>query len=152
MGEYTADIFKVVSIALLSSWLMAMTFIPILTTIMMKIKPKKGEKDGKTAPYKGMMYRIYRWVLFPSLRFKVVPIIIVLILLVISVWALRFVPAVFIPGREDPVISAKFNMPRGTDIAVTEAVLLIVVPAVAASTVAVMSRVATAALARAWPV
>ena len=50
-GEYTADIFKVVSIALISSWIMAMTFIPILTTVIMKIKPSSnGEKE---TPYTG---------------------------------------------------------------------------------------------------
>ncbi len=118
-GEYTADIFKVVSIALISSWLMAMTFIPILTTIIMKINQDKDTSE----PYKGLMYRIYRVILFPSLRFKFAPIVIAIVLFFVAMSGLQLVPQVFIPERRDPIINAKFEMPRGTDIAVTEAVL-----------------------------
>ncbi|MEM7569042.1 MAG: efflux RND transporter permease subunit [Pseudomonadota bacterium] len=120
-GEYTADIFKVVSIALLASWLMAMTFIPILTTVIMKIKA--GGEEEKQAPYKGLMYRIYRVILFPSLRFKWAPLILAIGLFFVAMSALQLVPQVFIPEREDPIINAKFEMPRGTDIAITETIL-----------------------------
>lgn len=121
VGEYTADIFKVVSIALISSWVMAMTFIPILTTVVMKVK--KGEKDSKKDPYAGLMYKIYRVLLFPSLRFKVIPIFAAIGLFFAAIQALSIVPQVFIPEREDPIINAKFNMPRGTDIDMTDAVI-----------------------------
>lgn len=120
-GEYTADIFKVVSIALISSWTMAMTFIPILTTIIMKIKTS-GENEKKE-PYQGMMYKVYRFLLFPSLRFKFIPIFVAISFFVIAMLALKYVPQVFIPEREDPIINAKFNMPRGTDIDVTDAII-----------------------------
>ncbi|MEM8498118.1 MAG: efflux RND transporter permease subunit [Pseudomonadota bacterium] len=123
-GEYTADIFKVVSIALIASWLMAMSFIPILTTIMMKNPVSQDKKDeGKTEPYAGLMYRVYRPLLFLSLRFKLAPIFIAVVLFVVAVQSLGFVPQVFIPEREDPLVSAKFNMPRGTDISVTDDIM-----------------------------
>ena len=120
VGEYTADIFKVVSIALLSSWLLAMTFIPIMTIAIMKTKSTGGEEHNQ---YSGILYRVYRLILFPSLRFKFLPIVIIISLFFVAIWALQFVPQVFIPERTDPVINAKFNMPRGTDIAVTEDIL-----------------------------
>ncbi len=123
VGEYTADIFKVVSISLLSSWLLAMTFIPIMTVAVMKVKPKINGGKEKREPYRGLMYRVYRLILFPSLRFRLLPLAVAAGLLFTSLWALKFVPKVFIPDRRDPVINAKFNMPRGTDIAVTEAIL-----------------------------
>ncbi|MBO6504436.1 MAG: efflux RND transporter permease subunit [Kordiimonadaceae bacterium] len=120
-GEYTADIFKVVSIALISSWLMAMTFIPILTTVIMKVNQKPAGET--TSPYKGAMYRLYRLILFPSLRLKLAPLVIAVALFFVAMSALQLVPQVFIPERRDPIINAKFEMPRGTDIAVTEAIL-----------------------------
>ncbi|MEO0508967.1 MAG: efflux RND transporter permease subunit [Verrucomicrobiota bacterium] len=124
IGEYTADIFKVVTIALLSSWLLAMTFIPIMTIAIMKIKaPEDAEGSEKKEPYSGLMYRLYRGLLFPSLRFKIAPLAIVVILFFVAIWALRFVPQVFIPERRDPIINAKFDFPRGTDIAVTQAMM-----------------------------
>ncbi|MEM7361022.1 MAG: efflux RND transporter permease subunit [Pseudomonadota bacterium] len=118
-GEYTADIFKVVSIALISSWVLAMTFIPILTTVIMKVKMESAE----ARPYQGLMYRIYRLLLFPSLRFKWLPIVVAVGLFFVAAQALQLVPQVFIPEREDPIINGKFNMPRGTDIAVTDAIM-----------------------------
>ena len=122
VGEYTADIFKVVSIALIASWLLAMTFIPLMTILLMKVAPIEVEKQESR--YRGTMYVVYRALLFPSLRFKIMPLIIAGILFTTALWALKFVPKVFIPERKDPVISAKFAMPRGTDIAVTEAILV----------------------------
>ncbi|MEM7672061.1 MAG: efflux RND transporter permease subunit [Verrucomicrobiota bacterium] len=121
-GEYTADIFKVVTIALLSSWVLGMTFIPIMTILVMKVKVK--EKDAENAePFQGLMYRLYRSLLFPSLRYKFAPLTIAVALFFVSLWALQFVPSVFIPERRDPIINAKFNFPRGTDIAITEAMM-----------------------------
>jgi multidrug efflux pump subunit AcrB len=86
----------------------------------MEVKAKPSASDG----YKGSLYKFYRLVLFPCLRFKVLPLMVAFGLLVIAVWALRFVPKVFIPGRTDPVMKAKFDMPRGTDIEVTDSILI----------------------------
>ncbi|MEM8834087.1 MAG: efflux RND transporter permease subunit, partial [Pseudomonadota bacterium] len=123
VGEYTADIFKVVSIALIASWVMAMTFIPIMTIFIMKIKVKTGGTESEKDTYAGLMYKIYRVLLFPSLRFKIIPIVVAIGLFFVAIQALSIVPQVFIPEREDPLINAKFNMPRGTDIAVTEEII-----------------------------
>lgn len=122
VGEYTADIFKVVSIALISSWLMAMTFIPLMTIFVMKINPTtpSSSKDS----YAGLMYRVYRKLLFPSLRFKFLPLLAGAALFAVAMMALPLVPQVFIPERDDPIINAKFEMPRGTDIAVTESIMV----------------------------
>ncbi|MEM6811428.1 MAG: efflux RND transporter permease subunit [Pseudomonadota bacterium] len=120
-GEYTADIFRVVSIALIASWVMAMTVIPILTTVIMKIKT--AGSDEKKEPYQSLMYKIYRLLLFPSLRFKFLPILAAISLFFMAMQLLAYVPQVFIPEREDPIINAKFNMPRGTDIEVTNAIM-----------------------------
>ncbi|MEM6603507.1 MAG: efflux RND transporter permease subunit, partial [Pseudomonadota bacterium] len=120
-GEYTADIFKVVSIALIASWVMAMTFVPIMTTLIMKVKP--DAQNTVKNPYAGLMYKVYRLLLFPSLRMKIMPIILSIVLFFAAIQGLGLVPVVFIPEREDPLISAKFNMPRGTDISVTDDVL-----------------------------
>ncbi|MEM7616866.1 MAG: efflux RND transporter permease subunit, partial [Pseudomonadota bacterium] len=120
VGEYTADIFKVVTIALLSSWIFAMTFIPMVTIILMKIKQSSS---GSADIYSGLMYKIYRKILFPSLRYKIIPIIVIISLFITAIWALKFVPQVFIPEREDPIINAKFELPRGTDISVINEII-----------------------------
>lgn len=123
VGEYTADIFKVVSIALISSWILAMTFIPLMTILIMKVKPDTSTSNTKDS-YAGFMYRSYRTLLFPALRFKFVPLLTAAGLFVMAILALPLVPQVFIPERDDPIINAKFEMPRGTDIYVTEDIMI----------------------------
>ena len=43
VGEYTAPLFKVVSIALMCSWILSLTMIPMLSVQFMKVKAKSGE-------------------------------------------------------------------------------------------------------------
>ena len=65
VGEYTSDIFYVVGLALLISWLLAMTFIPMLTTVALKCGPENTAVDN---PFDGKWYRYYRSLLGMSLR------------------------------------------------------------------------------------
>ena len=116
VGEYTADIFKVVTIALLASWLLAMTVIPLLTIGFMKIKQVNHEGD----PFSTRMYRIYRSILLWCVRNKLIFMLLVAGCFYLGIQGLNLVPKVFIPPRTDPVISAEFNLPFGTAIETTE--------------------------------
>ena len=117
VGEYTADIFKVVSIALLSSWLLALSFIPLLTIAFIKVK--KG--DAK-ASYDSRMYRAYEAALRFSVSNRTVFLIITGLVFYSAIWTLQYVPSVFIPPKTDPIINGTLTLPRGTDIRTTEAV------------------------------
>ncbi|MGI9304105.1 MAG: efflux RND transporter permease subunit, partial [Gammaproteobacteria bacterium] len=117
VGEYTADIFKVVTIALLSSWVLAMTFIPLLTIIFMKIK--QGEKPPT---YDSGMYRFYSGLLRLVLRVRPLFLLLVVGIFYSAIWALQFVPNVFIPPRTDPIITGNLTMPRGTAIEATQTI------------------------------
>ena len=116
VGEYTADIFKVVTIALLASWLLAMTVIPLLTISLMKIAKVKNDVD----PFETRMYRIYRTILLWCVRNKLIFMLLVAGCFYLGIQGLNLVPKVFIPPRTDPVISAEFNLPFGTAIETTE--------------------------------
>ena len=57
-GEYTAPLFKVITIALLSSWLLALTMTPLLCVLFLKVRPvAAGER------FAGRFYRAYRGLL-----------------------------------------------------------------------------------------
>ena len=118
VGEYTADIFKVVTIALLSSWLLALTLIPILTITLMKIK------QGKPAPsYDSRMYRIYSSLLMLAVKNRLLSIAFVCLVFYSAIWAIQFVPNVFIPPKLDPIITGTLKMPKGTSIETTQSIL-----------------------------
>lgn len=118
VGEYTADIFKVVSIALLSSWLLALSFIPLLTIGFLRVRP-----DEKPPGYDSMLYRVYDRILGFSLRNRLLFLVLTAGIFYSAIWALQFVPSVFIPPKIDPIINGSMKMPRGTAIEHTESVI-----------------------------
>lgn len=120
VGEYTADIFYVVTMALLLSWLLAMTLIPLLTTLLLKDSPKVSGEQNKS---EGFLYRVYRVILQSVLRFRFVFLLFVVGVFVASLWGLQFVPAQFIAPSEDPVFTGKLELPLGTSIETNEAMV-----------------------------
>jgi multidrug efflux pump subunit AcrB len=118
VGEYTADIFKVVTISLLSSWVIGITFIPLLSMAFMKIK------QGKKPPtYDSRMYQVYSGLLLFSVRNRLVFLAIVGVVFYSAIWALEFVPKVFIPPKTDPIITGTLKMPKGTAIETTQSIV-----------------------------
>ncbi len=115
VGEYTADIFYVVTIALLLSWLLAMTVIPMLTTMVIKV----GKKPADEGPSRWQMR--YRKLLLLSLRNKPGFLVVVVATFSLSVWGLAVVPEQFIAPSNDPVISGKLELPLGTSIETSRA-------------------------------
>ncbi|MFK7795113.1 MAG: efflux RND transporter permease subunit [Gammaproteobacteria bacterium] len=120
VGEYTADIFKVVTIALMISWVLAMTFLPLMATYFLKLKKQKASNDKHK---ENVLDRRYDSLLRLSLNNRMVFLGLVVVLFFVSIQGLGLVPKVFMPPKTDSIINAKFNMPRGTDIEETAAVV-----------------------------
>ncbi len=120
VGEYTADIFYVVTIALIISWLLTMTIIPMLTTVLLKIE-QKTVVDGEF--YTGWGYRVYRRILSLALRFRTLFLLGVVGVFALAIAGLGTVPAQFIAPSDDPVFSGKLEMPLGTTIETSESVI-----------------------------
>ncbi len=119
VGEYTADIFYVVAIALLVSWFLAMTFLPLLSLKAVKTQVENLTEDALDGP----LYQFYTECLSWSLKNRLLAIVIVASLFFISITLLRFVPQIFIEPSEDPVFTAKLEMPLGTSIETTAAMV-----------------------------
>ncbi|MFK8017967.1 MAG: efflux RND transporter permease subunit [Gammaproteobacteria bacterium] len=122
VGEYTADIFYVVTLSLLLSWVLAMTIIPMLTTSLLKVKVKKSAGDSDTQEI-GRWYGLYRSVLVWALGHRSIFGIAVILSFMSAIWAMGFVPAQFIAPSDDPVFTGKLEMPLGTSIESTTAVV-----------------------------
>ncbi len=120
VSEFTSDIFYVVTIALLLSWMLSMTFVPMLTPKLIKVKETSGTEK---TDFTGWFYNSYRGLLLPSLRHPALFGLIVVGFFAASVFGLGYVPKVFIPPSEDPILSAKLELPVGTAIEATESVI-----------------------------
>ena len=120
VGEYTADIFYVVGIALLTSWVLAMTFVPMLTTAALKVKPKR---NGSENQFDGRWYDFYRGLLSASLRCRYRFFSVIIGLFVIAIIGMGYVRQEFIAPSEDPIFSAKLELPLGTSIESSQEVI-----------------------------
>jgi multidrug efflux pump subunit AcrB len=120
VGEYTSDIFYVVSLALLISWLLAMTFIPMLSTVALHCCP---EPDAADQAFDGRWYRIYRRLLGASLRCPYRFIGLVILLFAMAIVGMGTVRQEFIAPSEDPIFVAKLEMPLGTSIEASQQII-----------------------------
>lgn len=117
VGEYCAPLFKVVSITLLCSWLLALTLIPILCATFLRVKRK--EETGFNTP----LYRIYRTGLLKAVRHPFLSVTLVVILFAGGIKAFGYVPQLFFPENEKPIMTAELRMPVGTPLARTQAIV-----------------------------
>jgi len=115
-GEYTASLFKVVSITLLCSWLLSMTVIPMLCVQFMKVK------KATSSPFDNRFYVNYRALLTYLLRFRWVTLCLTLLLFITAVWGLTLVPKLFFPPSDRAFFKMEIEMPMGTSLATTEQV------------------------------
>ena len=120
VGEYTSDIFYVVGLALMISWLLAMTIVPLISTVLLKVKHTRQTKDEA---FEGRWYGMYRGLLGSSLRCPYRFLGVVVLLFAIAIVGMGQVRQQFIAPSEDPVFTAKLEMPLGTSIEASQEVM-----------------------------
>ncbi len=113
-GEYVRDLFIVLSVSLLISWLLALTQAPMMAAGQFKNIAVKNS-PGNT-PYNSFIYRIHKKTVKYILRHKTVSITIVVSLLCISALLFRFIPQTFFPDLTYSQLYIEYDMPSGTRI------------------------------------
>ena len=127
VGEYTAPLAQVIAITLLSSWLLAITMIPLLCMMFLKVKRRSGAAaaDGKDqTKFDTIFYRRYRVVLRAFLRRPLITVLGALGLLAAALGMFRFVEQSFFPDSTEVLFTGDFELPYGTSFAYTERAML----------------------------
>lgn len=119
MGEIMGQIFVVVSFALLSSWLLAMTIIAMLCVSYLKVK-NSGEKKSGLFDWVG---KHYERALLVCLKYSKTFILSILGLFLFSLFLFKFLPVNFMPDSERPLVTVNIELPLGTTIDKTESVV-----------------------------
>jgi multidrug efflux pump subunit AcrB len=115
-GEYTFSIFAVVAIALITSWLVAVIFAPVIGLAI--LKPPKGGAEEKP----GKVENAYKGFLGFAMRAKWLTIALSLAAFVVAVYAVRFVPRQFFPTSDRPELVIDLTLRQNASIFATEAV------------------------------
>ena len=110
-GEYTAPLFTVVSVTLLSSWVLAVTVTPLLCVRFLRIRPLRSPER-----FRGPFYRWYRRLLLAGLRHRAAALAALAGLLLVALQGSRHVPRAFFPPSDKAVFTAEYVLPPGTSI------------------------------------
>ncbi|MGD2063802.1 MAG: efflux RND transporter permease subunit, partial [Nitrospirota bacterium] len=117
-GEYTAPLFKVVTITLVCSWVIALTVIPLLAVHLIRVRPAAG--GGR---YDGRFFRAYRGTLLLALRYRWLTLVATIAAFAAAIYGLGRVPNIFFPPSDRAMFTAALELPLGTAIEETEAVV-----------------------------
>ena len=117
MGEMMGNIFIVITITLLSSWLIAFTIIPLFATSLLKVVEGEGEMKTIFDKLRGTYNRF----LNTALKRPVLTIVIVVLLFVISLFGFTQVPSIFMPPSDRSLVVVDISFPLGTKIEQTDA-------------------------------
>ncbi|MCG3815925.1 efflux RND transporter permease subunit [Photobacterium damselae] len=114
MGEYAGSLFWVILYSMFLSWVFAVTVTPMLCYDFLKVKPKvPGSKPSK-------MVTGYKAVLTWVLANRTMSTTLLLVMLGVAVYAVRFVPPGFMPESQRPQFVVDVYLPQGSDIKRTE--------------------------------
>ncbi|BBN54253.1 multidrug transporter [Pseudomonas chlororaphis subsp. aurantiaca] len=118
-GEYTSNMFWIVGIALIASWVVAVAFTPYLG---MKLLPKiKTVEGGHAAIYNTPGYNRFRRILTRVIARKWLVAGTVIATFVVAILGMGLVKKQFFPTSDRPEVLVEVQMPYGTSIEQTSA-------------------------------
>ena len=117
-GEYTAPLFKVVTITLLCSWFLALTLIPVLSVTFLKAGGKAGTEE-----FDSRFYRTYRGILIGLVRRPWWSLAGVSAVFVVSLAGFGAIPNIFFPPNDRASFTIELELPAGSPIDRTDAIV-----------------------------
>ncbi|MDL2221909.1 efflux RND transporter permease subunit [Parabacteroides sp. OttesenSCG-928-N08] len=109
-GIYVRDLFIVLAVSLLLSWVLALVYVPIQADKFLKIKEEEGEKKD---PFGSPAYQLLRRVLTLVLNNRAITIGVTLLLLVVSIYCYRLLPQGFFPDMDYDQLYIEYKLPEG---------------------------------------
>ncbi len=117
MGEIMGPLFSVITITLLSSWLMALTIVPMLAIVFIKIK--QNDKNKKQGFFEKLNI-YYRRVIVWSLAKPVLILSVVSGCLAFSLIGMGQLGFVFMPDSDRNLVTIDLMLPNGTSLETTD--------------------------------
>ena len=114
-GEFTFTLFVVIAVSLLTSWIVAVLFTPLLGV---SILPASMKKHGER---KGLFARAFHYTLIGAVRAKWLTIALTLVAFGASIYGMKFVEQQFFPSSDRPELIVDWNLPQNASIHETDA-------------------------------
>ena len=111
-GVYVRDLFIVLAVSLLLSWMLALTLVPIHASFSLTRK-KKNNKEQQKNQFDSPSYKALRRVLSWVLCHKTTSIVVAVILIASSLFSYQFLPQGFFPDMEYNQLYIEYKLPEG---------------------------------------
>ncbi len=108
-GIYVRDLFIVLAVSLMLSWILALVMNPILADKMIHPKKLKSEGEAYTGRFYDTLERVVKWVL----HHRWVSVGSVAIVVLISLWGYRLLPQGFFPDMDYNQLYIEYKLPEG---------------------------------------
>ena len=122
MGEIMGPLFSVISIALLSSWLLAMTLVTLLAVYLIRVKKKDPEAEKRPNLFDRLNV-YYKRILVTVLKRSWLFVLLIIGLFWGSLMLFPQLPFIFFPDSDRNLVTLDLNLPLGTKVEQTRAVL-----------------------------
>jgi multidrug efflux pump subunit AcrB len=122
MGDIMGPLFVVITIALLASWLISLTIIPLLAVFFLKIKAK-NEEESFVNKIIYLLKKKYKTLILWSLARKKTVLVAIVFLFLLSLFGFTKLAFVFFPDSDRNMITIDINLPEGTRLSATEKVV-----------------------------
>jgi len=116
MGDIVGPIFVVISLALLSSWVIALSCITLFCYLFLKIKPKSETKPSFIDQVINKLKLYYKNLILRALLSKYLVIGFIILMFVASLFGFTKVAFLFFPDSDRNMITVDVNLPSGTKI------------------------------------
>ncbi len=121
-GEYTFSMFSVNAIALIVSWIVAVTFTPYIGFLLLKVKPH-GQGHSEHDVFNTPMFRRFRALVTWCVEFRKTTIVLSLAVFALGVFGFKFIEKQFFPDSSRPELMVEMWLPEGTSFAANEALV-----------------------------
>ena len=123
-GVYVRDLFIVIAVSLLLSWVLALTHVPIMCKRLLYTKKEiraafantnKGDAEQEEQLYKGKAYTILEGILKFGLNHRITFVIGAIALFAISAFCYKFLDQAFFPDMEYDQLYMEYKLPEGSN-------------------------------------
>lgn len=112
-GVYVRDLFIVLAVSLLLSWILALVHVPLMADKMLK-GAKYEKADTEKSMYDAWLYRFLRKALTYSIKHKFASIVIALALIGSVFWGYKYMRQGFFPDMTYSQLYMEYKLPEGT--------------------------------------
>ncbi len=123
MGEMMGPLFSVITLALLSSWILAMTIVTMLGVTFIRVKKKNEEEEKNKTSVFDRLNVYYVRLLRASIKRSGLFILAIVVLFTGSLFLFGALPFIFFPDSDRNLVTMNLNLPLGTKIERTKEIV-----------------------------